>query len=315
MDVARKRAANPLRPLALTGFLAIIVAFLVYLVGPVDLWRDAIADVIAIQRDLHRELAAAMRGVADHGALAGWTLVVVSFLYGVFHAAGPGHGKAVITTYLATQKGERRAGLILATTGALLQGVTAVAAVEIVVGIFASSFRNAQSVTTRLEQMSYVLVALLGVWLLIVSARRLWSGVLTNRNHAAADCLHHHHQAAPGPGLSWWAALLSIGIRPCSGAILVLVLAHSLGLRPAGIAAVFAMAAGTALAVSLLALITVHARDWALRWSRHLSGNGRTLQIGGNIVALGGGAMILLLGVSLLLASMATATHPLMGAS
>jgi nickel/cobalt exporter len=76
-------------------------------------WSNVALDIQAAQRDLHRQLAAAMEAVQRQGATAAGALVVLSFLYGVFHAAGPGHGKVVISTYLMTQESQLRRGVVL----------------------------------------------------------------------------------------------------------------------------------------------------------------------------------------------------------
>ena len=78
--------------------------------GP-GFWSGLVLEIQTVQRDLHRQLATAMQAVQAEGAAAAWALVVLSFLYGVFHAAGPGHGKVVISTYLLTQESHLRRGV------------------------------------------------------------------------------------------------------------------------------------------------------------------------------------------------------------
>ena len=101
--------------------------------------------------------------------------------------------------------------------------------------------------------------------------------------------------------------MLSVGLRPCSGAILVLALANVLGLTGAGIAAVAAMSAGTAITVAALALVTVKARHWA---QSLFGGGSQAVGWAGRLAALAGGVAILGLGVSLLVGSFGPA-HPL----
>ncbi len=64
-----------------------------------------------------------------------------------------------------------------------------------------------------------------------------------------------------------WTAILAVGVRPCSGAIIVLVFALSQGLFLAGVAATFVMALGTGLTVASLAVLAVSARSVAIRLS------------------------------------------------
>lgn len=103
------------------------------------------------------------------------------------------------------------------------------------------------------------------------------------------------------------AVVLSIGLRPCTGALLVLVLAHSLDLGWAGIAAVAAMSSGTALALAALALAVIHARRWAME---RMGRRETTAHLAANAVGFLGGCAVALLGASLLFASFGPA-HPL----
>jgi ABC-type nickel/cobalt efflux system permease component RcnA len=101
--------------------------------------------------------------------------------------------------------------------------------------------------------------------------------------------------------------VLSIGIRPCSGAVLVLAVANVFGIAWAGVAAVAAMSLGTAIAVASLALVVLSARRLV---ASLVTTEGRTFAIAGQLVAFAGGAVILVIGVSLLAGSFGPA-HPL----
>ncbi|MEX0923336.1 MAG: nickel/cobalt transporter [Rhodovibrionaceae bacterium] len=323
-------------PLALRGLLpaaalvVVIVLLAVLLLsalpGGGGVWSELTIEIQAIQRDLHRQLAAAMRAVQERGAAAAWTLVLLSFLYGVFHAAGPGHGKVVISTYLLTQESALRRGLLLSTVSSLCQGLTAVLAVEVTAGLLDLTLRQAQGTAANLESLSYGLVALLGLVLAASRLRRLGGRLRRGREghaqdaeghgHGGEDCGHAHGprpQDLEAP-LSWrgFAAMVaSIGIRPCSGAILVLLVAYSLELRWAGIAAVLAMSLGTAITVSLLATLSVYARKGSLRLAALLPGQSGRLSLALDLVAVAGGLLILAAGLLLLQASWTLADHPL----
>jgi nickel/cobalt transporter (NicO) family protein len=213
-----------------------------------------------------------------------WLLGSVSFLYGIFHAAGPGHGKAVITSYLLVSRQTMRRGVLIAFAAALVQGATAVAIVLVAAIILKTTAIGMTKATDWFEIFSYGLVTAVGAGLLWMKA--------TGRGHshthpvAAADHAHDHHHAdehahhhdhahAPDPTLLTgaltarraWSAILAVGIRPCSGAIIILVFALSQHLLAAGIASVLAMSLGTAITVSSLVILAVSAKDLALRFA------------------------------------------------
>lgn len=279
------------------------------------------------QRSLHRQLSAGMERLrsAPSAAAAGW-LILVSFLYGIFHAAGPGHGKAVIATYLLTHRADLRRGILLSALSALLQGVTAIALVFGFVTIAGRLTRDAVNQVSTLEQISFAMIAALGAWLAFRALRRLWTHVRHRRIAAArtgdqaphgeidghACGCHASHHIDPARLESRWtqlATIVSIGARPCAGAVVVLAVAHLLELRLAGVFAVLAMSVGTGMTVAILAIIAVYARRWA---ERATSENHLGWQLIGHGMTLLGGIGIFLLGLTLFLtAASAPATAPL----
>jgi nickel/cobalt exporter len=304
-----------------------------------DLWTRTLVFALTMQRELQHGLTEAMRAVQDSQATALWSLAGLGFLYGVFHAVGPGHGKVVITTYLATHESRLARGIALSFLASLLQGITAIVVVGGAALALGRSMRETQHTALLLEAGSYGLVVLLGLYLIWRSGRRLYARTASHRagvqdhrhrDHAGADHggLHHAHDAhgdcchAHGPSVADLAAapslrhfamtILSVGLRPCSGAILVLILAAGMHLVPAGIAAVVAMSIGTGITVASLAALSVYARRTALVLADHLSGEGRRIASVFDVAAVLGGVLIVLFGVALLQASVMVAQHPLL---
>jgi nickel/cobalt transporter (NicO) family protein len=290
--------------------------------GQAGPWERTTQWILTTQRNLHRQLARAMETVqAAPTAANTLALVLVGFLYGVFHAAGPGHGKAVITTYLLTHRQHLRRGLALSWASSLLQGITAIALVLGVVVLAERMTRQALGQVRTLEMVSFALVAAVGAWLMFRALRGLYrlrgAARHAGHDHHQADgtcgCGHAHHvspgQAARSEGLgAMIGTVVAVGIRPCTGAILVLAVANMLGLWLAGIAAVIAMSVGTAITVSALAVLAVQARHWA---ARAAAGDSIGWQRAGQVVALAGGLLIFALGASLFGAGLGTPAHPL----
>ncbi|MGM0544546.1 MAG: nickel/cobalt transporter [Pseudomonadota bacterium] len=258
------------------------------------------------QRELHRELTLALTALSRESATTTWAaLLGVSFGYGVFHAAGPGHGKAVLATFLMSHGGAIGRALGLSFAAALLQGLTAIVLVGVLVYGLGWVTRQAMGSVVWVEYASFLLVAALGAWL-------CWQAIgQLRRAYAANDHDHDHdhdhaccggHHVTPHQSLDWRTALMTvgaIGMRPCSGAVLMLGAAGLLGQFTMGVAAVAAMSLGTGLTVSVLALASVVARDWA---RRRLARQGATLQRAQRAagwLALAGGIVIVALGVSL----------------
>ena len=78
----------------------------------------------AVQADFNHDLTAALKGLNQGDAF--WWLGGISFLYGIVHAAGPGHGKVVISTYLVANEARIRRGVVIAFIAAFVQALVAV---------------------------------------------------------------------------------------------------------------------------------------------------------------------------------------------
>ncbi len=283
--------------------------------------------ILAWQSRFHAELQAAARALsANPSALA--TLISASFAYGVFHAAGPGHGKAVLASYMFANETALKRGLVLVGLAAMLQGLVAVALVGGAALLFEATAGQMTDATRLIEVASYAAIAALGARLTWVKGRAFFSGLRATPATLASpsgrfaceaidDPAHVHgpgcgHFHAPDPvaladrGFRWGDALATVvaaGLRPCSGAILVLVFTLSQGDFRAGVMAVAAMAAGTALTTGAIAAFALYARNTALRLTGPETRRARLLALGAEFAAaivvllLGGG---LLVGVGLL---------------
>lgn len=279
-------------------------------------WQDLLAYIHRMQGDLHRRLAGAVRALkGDATGEAALFLIALSFLYGVFHAAGPGHGKAVISTYLLANESVVRRGIALAFLAAFVQGLTAVALVGLLAVLLDMSGLRVTASVGVLESASYALVALVGFWLLWSLLRPLYgAGRGAEAHDHGVGCGHNH---APDPALlsrqglpsRGWGIVTAVGLRPCSGAVLVLLFALAQGVFLAGIAATVAMSLGTALTVSVLALLTLWSKRLAIAAVGPRSHLVDTLY---RLLGFGGAALLILLGGALFVTSLQMSS-PLQG--
>lgn len=275
------------------------------------------------QKEFYRGLTGALKLIRS-GEGGAWVLVGLSFTYGVLHASGPGHGKAVISSYMLANEVQLRRGIILSFASAALQGLVAVVGIGSLI-FFLREMGLKQAVFTHwMEVASYAGITLLGLWLLY---RKIFGGTgkHSHKDHSGhihdhGDHHHHHHSHdevcadcghshAPDPknldgDLSLkeaWSAVFAVGLRPCTGAIVVLTFAFLNGLYFAGIASVFAMALGTGITVATIASLAVGAKQFALRFS------GTGIMSGGvaRIIEIAGAGFVFVIGATLLAASLA----------
>ncbi|MBB3289810.1 MULTISPECIES: nickel/cobalt transporter [unclassified Rhizobium] len=289
-----------------------------------------------------------------------WTLIGLSFAYGIFHAAGPGHGKAVISSYMVANEIELKRGIGISFVSALIQGLVAVLVVGAAYFVLRGSGITMTMATNAMEITSFVMVILFGSWLLFRKLRAmmqsraqrqemqlatsagpisvsLFEGAATGTDstrgfarsgavmstaggyqcydpaHAAGDgayCETCGHAHLPDPKMlsnekfsvrEAWSAIIAVGLRPCSGALLVMTFSMLNGLYLGGLLSVLAMSIGTALTVSLLAMIAVFAKGTAVRFT----GKGSRLSAWvGNGIEILGALLVICTGVILLGASL-----------
>lgn len=295
--------------------------------------------LLAKQSEFYRQMSSTIRAAKSDGS-AVWTLLFISFAYGIFHAAGPGHGKAVIASYLVANRETARRGIALSFASALMQSLVAILIVGISAWVLNATAKTMCRAEGVIEIASYALIALFGLRLVWVKGGTFIRALQAaqpvpaiagvphqhdhdhhhhrdahdHHDHAHADHDHghdhvhdehcgHSHGPTPselaGPG-GWrrgFAAILTVGIRPCSGAILVLVFALAQGLFWAGIAATFLMGLGTAITVAAIAIVAVFAKDIATRLSAGRDGGGALFMRGIEFAAAG---LVLLFGAGLL---------------
>ena len=325
--------------------------------------------ILMKQAEFYKQFSGLIRAAKTDGSAA-WGLFGLSFLYGIFHAAGPGHGKAVISSYMIANEETWRRGVFLSFASAFLQALVAVVFVGIAAILLNTTAATMKTAVDWIEIVSYALIMLIGlrlVWVkgraLIAEAHRVHSPKTVGAAvtpvalrydhhdhghghapaaHAHADAHSHHHHGhshhhhdhadhddahdhatcghadcghdhasawghahAPEPeelaGPGGWkrglSAVVAVGLRPCSGAILVLVFALAQGLFWAGVVSTFLMGLGTAITVAVIATVAVSAKALAGRLANTRSGYGmlamRAIEVGAAVVIVAFGALLL----------------------
>ncbi len=239
-------------------------------------WPQILLQSVLWQKTLHREMTALLQQVATQPHRAGISLLLFSLAYGVLHALGPGHGKVVISAFLATHPAQMRTSLRLTLLAALLQGGVAIGLVTLMLVVLQASARQLHLGSYWLEKGSYLLVIALGLWLGARAVRALWRTLHPTHWRFQPLTPDHQHNAYCGCGdrhvpdgqqltrmvsvKTQMLVVLSMGLRPCSGAIMMLLFAKVMNVYLWGVAAALVMAAGTGLTVSALGIMVVRSR-------------------------------------------------------
>jgi ABC-type nickel/cobalt efflux system permease component RcnA len=242
----------------------------------------------------------------------------------------------VISSYVLADGQTVRRGILLSFMAALIQAFSALVLVAVLIVVLRSTGLQIKAMEAWLETLSWGFVALVGGWLLYYQLRSVSKPVGAHAHgehdhgdhahahghhheqHHAHDHHHHGHDASceacahmPAPSelkgdWSWkraFALAFAVGIRPCTGAILVLVFAIGQGLWWAGVFSTLAMALGTAITVSALATMAVGSRELAKR----LAGSGGSSKWVDRVqvaAGVGGASLVLVLGIAFFWASL-----------
>ena len=304
-------------------------AILIFVIGIYNYWPSIVSWVIEGQKRFHGLLATHVNAIAQDPIHHGLMLIVLSFVYGVFHAVGPGHGKAVIVTYLGSHKASLRRGALISFLAALLQSTVAILLVILISQVLSIRFSDVNSYANDITQVSYVLVMLLGAFLFLTASLNQWKNFRKNidkqayigdpkhehEHHHEHSCCGGHHVHQSDPKESWLqsiSVIFSMGIRPCSGAIVVLIYAHLVGALYYGVIATLVMGLGTGFAIASLALGTQLARSW---FERLAQPNNKPALFHFNLgswLRIVGGGIIFLLGLGLYQAATQISGHPLL---
>jgi nickel/cobalt transporter (NicO) family protein len=328
-------------------------------------WPSLLISSMQWQKDINNQLSDLLYDAQDNSITAGLSLAGLSFIYGMLHSLGPGHGKLIVSTYLATHPTKIKLSLTLTVLSALLQAVVAIALVSSLLVIFNSSMREVNSEANRFVTLSFYTVVILGLVIVWRNLRALWQSYRLNQSlkntqqpptfmlntnnitaikHVPTNTVKpnvllrsaqntrtlpvdHIHRSDCGCGHQHFAdaavintassikeylvIILSIGIRPCTGAIMVLLFANMVDMYWLGVLSAFLMAIGTALTTSIIAIMTITGRQLVKRYltekkrpiNHHSGGNQpqeTSLHLTRVFVQLAGGVALILMGAVLL---------------
>ncbi|WP_086775266.1 nickel/cobalt transporter [Vibrio coralliirubri] len=322
-----------------------------------SMWPSLVISSIQWQREVNSELADLLYEAKSNPWGAGSYLIGFSFIYGMLHSLGPGHGKVIVSTYLATHPTKAKASLVLTVVSAFLQALVAILLVSVLLWGFSASMRVVNDKANMFVSLSFALVAIVGALICWKAVKNIYTAMCkrkpklkvktittlatdtaapisarspmalrssgsmvmgatnalqaadhTHADHSHADCGCGHQHLADAEAINkastlreYAGIIVTIGVRPCTGAIMVLLFANMVGLYWMGVLSAFAMAIGTALTTSLIAMMTLTGKHLVKRYlAAGNNKNNASLKAAGHYLQLFGGILLVLIGLLLM---------------
>ncbi|MEF1227225.1 nickel/cobalt transporter [Vibrio fortis] len=319
---------------------ALIVIVGLYLLW--TMWPSLVLSSIQWQKEVNAQLADLLYEAKSSPWAAGSYLIGFSFVYGMLHSLGPGHGKVIVSTYLATHPTKAKASLVLTVVSALLQALVAILLVGVLIWGFNASMRVVNDKANMFVLLSFALVAAVGALICWKALRNIYQTMrkpklkvkaitdlatsgqspltmqaptlnsmsiqkpVAHAHHADCGCGHQHVADAEAINKAstlreYAGIIVTIGVRPCTGAVMVLLFANVVGMYWMGVLSALAMAVGTALTTSLIAIMTLTGKHLVKRYLSAGNKNGNeTWKVAGHYLQLFGGMLLIVIGTLLL---------------
>lgn len=225
--------------------------------------------LLTFQRETNRMIAQHMREIRDGKTSAPLLIgVLLAFVYGALHTLGPGHGKVVVVSYFLSRDAQIMRGFLMGLQIAVFHVLSAAVMVALADLVLRQAFGSAPGEVAGVRLASYGLIALIGCSMLVQAVQRSRlrrAGITVVDECCGHGHAHRHGPPGTGPGAGErareGALSLGVGLVPCTGAVLILLYAMANDILFAGVVLVVAIAAGMALTMGALGVLSIVARN------------------------------------------------------
>jgi ABC-type nickel/cobalt efflux system permease component RcnA len=205
--------------------------------------RPFVDRIAAAQRTLNRTISREMREISQSGSARALLVVTgVAFVYGVLHAAGPGHGKLVVSSFFLARRARIGAGIAVGTAISFLQAITSIVLVCALGALLGQHGFDVLGRSVWIEAASYALIVAIGVVMAFTAFRG------------------HDHEHRHGAGRVGLGMIVAAGVTPCASALITMLFALTNGVLLVGIGATLVMAVGMSITTSLVGVLTILGR-------------------------------------------------------
>ena len=256
--------------------------------------QKILSKIVPLQRKLNAKLIKLTREIKNtHSKKSLFIVVFISFIYGMIHALGPGHGKTITWSYFLSKQANIKKGILVGNAIAFLHAGSALIIVFIFQFIVKQAHLTAfEDVSRTIRLISYAFIALIGLFLLI----RTWLDLRRKKDHPENSL--SYDDAKPENMIP---VAIAVGLIPCPGAVIILLFSSSMGVLKLGVLLTLIMAAGMGVTISSVGVLTIVTKRGVLKFISERSKARTVFQAATAIV---GSGFILLLGLLLFMGSL-----------
>jgi len=209
-----------------------------------NLYKDFFAQLVEWQHYLNSSVSSYINTVNEDGLSASAIVLAISFIYGLVHAAGPGHGKALVSFYFLSRGGSYKEAIKLGYLISIIHAFSALSITFIIYYIlhelFSKTFHELSNISMLI---SAIMIIAVGIYLFV-------KAIKAKKEKERTDFSKEK---------SKYAVAFSAGIVPCPGVMTIVLFCISSGNLYLGILAAIAMSLGMGFTISLAGILTSYA--------------------------------------------------------
>lgn len=238
------------------------------------------------QQEIYFKISDKLKQYKKNETIAAFAaILLISFLYGVLHAAGPGHGKTLASSYFLSQKERAAKAVLLGLLIALLHSGSSVVIVLVLLFLLNTfTLMVFDDVSHYAQLIGFSLIIAVGIFIFIKAIHEIYVS-------------RHDNSEPDSKRLGFWGVVLAVGIIPCPGAMTILIFTNSMDIIYTGVAMIFAMSLGMAVTISSVSLVSVLIRKTAVSTAKTVSSSNKVfsiIEIMGAILIISIGAFFLI---------------------
>lgn len=249
--------------------------------------QKIIRQISTLQRQLTKEITKLAKEIKEQRSLKPIILILMlTFIFGMVHALGPGHGKTITFSYFIAERASIRKGILVGSLIGFLHALSALALVLVLYFIVRQVFiSQVEDFGRIIKLISYSFITAIGIFLLI---KAIVGIVKKKESQSEEQRITNVRSIIP--------FAIAVGLTPCTGAVIILLFSISMGILSLGIISTFCMALGMATTISIVGIIAILAKNSLTRIFKASTKISMILQF---VLSITGAVLIALLGLLL----------------